>query len=46
MKRIGASYSKTPHEIAEIFVKVSGDTDLIRRHFDGDTVIMGATLRT
>ena len=33
-------YNKPPSEIADIFVKVSGDVNSVRRYFEGENVVI------
>lgn len=40
LKEIEKKYNKTPSEIADIFVKVSGDVNSVRRYFEGDNVAL------
>lgn len=44
LKEIESRYKKTAHEIAEMFVKVSGDTEAIRKFYDGGDVVMWSYL--
>lgn len=39
LKKIAKKYDKTAHEVAEVFVKVSGNPDNIEKYFKGEDVI-------
>lgn len=40
LQKIGEKFKKTPHEVAEVFVQVSGDLDQVEAFFKGENVVL------